>query len=295
MIGYHVKKGTSASIYDETVAAVADIRDKYGMNPCAQIYITSPRTYGVTISDAEVAKFAADPSLAGRVYIHGAYVDSPWKGAPASIGNIRAELATSHNMRAMGVVIHLPSLLSEAERVPTIVAALRRIAAPPNASLGTLWLELKAAKSKDGTFETPEKLAALFAGISAAKLSLRIGLCIDTQHLFACGVSFRDYEPTMAWLQRTRELIPEEYPFLVHLNDSESTLGSGVDRHASLGTGRIWSDYGAAAAAAADASTSGIMAVAVWAERNSVACILETSAPTEVCLPLLHNMGVFRV
>jgi len=67
----------------------------------------------------------------------------------------------------------------------------------------------------------------------------RIGVCIDTCHLFAAGYDIGDefaYNNTFDEFDR---IIGFEWLKGMHLNDAKSTLGSRVDRHASIGLGNI--------------------------------------------------------
>lgn len=67
----------------------------------------------------------------------------------------------------------------------------------------------------------------------------RIGVCIDTAHIFAAGYDIRDpnaYEKTMNAFEK---YIGFDLLKGVHLNDSKRALNSRVDRHASLGEGEI--------------------------------------------------------
>lgn len=67
----------------------------------------------------------------------------------------------------------------------------------------------------------------------------RVGVCLDTCHLFASGYDLRDeetYERTMGELEDSID------PGLVrcwHLNDSKGELGSNLDRHLHIGQGQI--------------------------------------------------------
>lgn len=67
----------------------------------------------------------------------------------------------------------------------------------------------------------------------------RVGVCIDTCHIFAAGYEIRtpsDYAATMAAFD---DVVGFSYLKGVHLNDAKKPLGSRVDRHASLGQGEI--------------------------------------------------------
>jgi deoxyribonuclease-4 len=67
----------------------------------------------------------------------------------------------------------------------------------------------------------------------------RIGVCIDTCHLFASGYDFRTpqtYERTFADLLSR---IPKRKILAIHLNDSKMPLNSKVDRHEHIGKGQL--------------------------------------------------------
>lgn len=67
----------------------------------------------------------------------------------------------------------------------------------------------------------------------------RIGVCLDTCHLFAAGYDLRTVgacEATFADFDRT---VGFRYLKGMHLNDSKGGLGSRLDRHHSLGQGEI--------------------------------------------------------
>ena len=69
-----------------------------------------------------------------------------------------------------------------------------------------------------------------------------IGVCIDTCHIFAAGYDIRTEEGCEKTLQEFDETIGLKFLFAFHLNDSQKDLGSRVDRHASLGEGKIGID-----------------------------------------------------
>ena len=67
----------------------------------------------------------------------------------------------------------------------------------------------------------------------------RIGVCLDTCHLFAAGYDIRTketYDKTMAEFEK---IVGFKYLKGVHLNDAKSKLGSRVDRHHSIGKGNL--------------------------------------------------------
>lgn len=81
-----------------------------------------------------------------------------------------------------------------------------------------------------------EHLARLISGTDTTG---RVGICIDTCHIFAAGYDLRSrnaYETTMDAFDR---IVGFRHLRGVHLNDAMSEFGSRVDRHASIGKGQI--------------------------------------------------------
>ncbi len=75
--------------------------------------------------------------------------------------------------------------------------------------------------------------------ISFVKDKKRVGVCIDTCHIFAAGYDIRtkeSYDKTMAEFDR---IIGFDNLFAVHFNDAKKPLNSHVDRHENIGKGEI--------------------------------------------------------
>ena len=70
----------------------------------------------------------------------------------------------------------------------------------------------------------------------------RVGVCIDTCHMFTAGYDIRTKEAYDATWQTFDEVIGFKYLKGMHINDSKPDLGSRVDRHHSLGKGKIGLD-----------------------------------------------------
>jgi deoxyribonuclease-4 len=74
---------------------------------------------------------------------------------------------------------------------------------------------------------------------SRLKVKERVGVCLDTCHLFAAGYELRtddDYKVTMRQLD---EIIGIEQVGVIHTNDSKREFGSRVDRHEHIGEGEL--------------------------------------------------------
>ena len=67
----------------------------------------------------------------------------------------------------------------------------------------------------------------------------RVGVCIDTCHMFTAGYDIRTKEAYEISMAEFGNIVGFEYLQGMHLNDSKPDLGSHVDRHESIGKGKI--------------------------------------------------------
>ena len=70
----------------------------------------------------------------------------------------------------------------------------------------------------------------------------RIGVCIDTCHMFTAGYDIRTKEAYDKTWNEFEKIVGFKYLMGMHINDSKPPLGSRVDRHHSLGEGEIGLD-----------------------------------------------------
>jgi deoxyribonuclease-4 len=80
-----------------------------------------------------------------------------------------------------------------------------------------------------------EHLAYIVEHVKAPK---RLGVCLDTAHLFAAGYDFRGRKFN-AFMKELEKTIGVSRVKVWHLNDSKKELGSRVDRHDHIGRGKI--------------------------------------------------------
>ena len=79
-------------------------------------------------------------------------------------------------------------------------------------------------------------LAAIYDRVNNLE---RLGLCLDTAHLFAAGYDIRTQKGWDGAIKEVAKLIGLRQILAFHLNDSKTALGSRVDRHAHIGDGCI--------------------------------------------------------
>ena len=250
MIGRHIRKHKTLneSIQNEKVA---------------QVFLLNPFSGATTTNDADlraIKQIVIQKHI--TLIVHGAYVDNPWSSG--SIELIKRELDMCHKCAASGLIVHLGTKTNE-----SISAVLHKIIKEVKQDVldnVTLWLEINSAKQSNNTFESPAKLNKLFTIINEITRgsTLLVGLCIDTAHLWACGVSMSTYNNAQSWLNALKVS-----PIMFHLNDSSSELASGKDVHAPLCQGKIWHDHKRKLA------ESGIACIINYAKKNKCVIILE--------------------
>jgi deoxyribonuclease-4 len=78
--------------------------------------------------------------------------------------------------------------------------------------------------------------------IDKVKDKERIGVCIDTAHIFAAGYDIRTKEAYEKTMEKFDKIVGFKYLKGMHINDSKAKFNSRVDRHHSLGKGEIGLD-----------------------------------------------------
>jgi deoxyribonuclease-4 len=86
------------------------------------------------------------------------------------------------------------------------------------------------------------KLEHLAEIIERVKQPKRLGVCLDTAHLFAAGYDFRGPRKYAAFRKQLAKTIGLSRVKVIHMNDSKKDLGSRVDRHDHIGRGKIGLD-----------------------------------------------------
>lgn len=81
-----------------------------------------------------------------------------------------------------------------------------------------------------------EEIAAILDGVRDAG---RVGICLDTCHLFAAGHEIADPAGYRAMMEEVERLVGVRRVRCIHMNDSLQPKGSQADRHAHIGKGRI--------------------------------------------------------
>ncbi len=104
-----------------------------------------------------------------------------------------------------------------------------------------------SAGSGDGIGTSIEELEAIFEAVAARGVPAeRVGLCLDTAHLWGAGHDVATTDGVDALVDELAARIGLERLVMVHLNDSKAGRGSRLDRHEHLGAGEMGAGAGLA-------------------------------------------------
>jgi deoxyribonuclease-4 len=152
-----------------------------------------------------------------------------------SLASLISSLRAGAALGAHAVVLHPGSALG-GEVGPAIERAGAVIAEALAESDGCP-LHLENTAGAGGTLgRSFHELAAL---LEAAGGDGRLGLCLDSCHLLASGFDVRTEDGLASVLDECVELVGLDRLGSLHLNDSQTPLGSNRDRHANVGEGEI--------------------------------------------------------
>jgi deoxyribonuclease-4 len=208
-----------------------------------QIFTQSPRMWRPTAHDpANVERFKerrAETGL-GAVLCHAIYLvnlaspdDELYE---KSVATLETTVDVACSIEADGVVFHVGSHLGAGfeaglERaVPAIRRALERCS-------DTTWLLLENSAGAGGTMgRSVDELVALFDAVGGHQ---RLGLCLDSCHLWVSGVDVTDPDEWDRVLAEVDARIGLDRLRALHVNDATDPLGSNRDRHANVGEGEL--------------------------------------------------------
>jgi len=215
---------------------------------CVQIFTQSPRTWRPTNHDPanfERFKERRAEAATGGVLCHAVYLinlaspnDELYEKSVAALENT---MDVACAIEADGVVFHVGSHQGAGfevglERaVPALRRALERCSE-------TTWLLIEnAAGAGDTIGRSIEELAALYGALDAHE---RLGICLDSCHLYASGYDVTTRKELNRVLAEVDEQIGLDRLRALHVNDSKTPLGSNRDRHDNIGEGLLGEELG---------------------------------------------------
>jgi deoxyribonuclease-4 len=215
---------------------------------CVQLFTQSPRMWRPTNHKPEaIERFKrrrAEASIGG-VVCHALYLCN--LAAPdelvyeRSVTALRATIEAAQAIEADAVIFHVGSHLGAGldAGLGRVVAALERVLEAANADT---WLLMENSAGTGGTIgRSISELAQL---LDALDRHPRLGICLDSCHLYASGYDVADRAALGELVAEIDETIGLERLRALHVNDSATPLGSNRDRHANILEGAIGEGLG---------------------------------------------------
>ncbi len=213
-----------------------------------QLFVQSPRTWRFPNHDpADLESFRITREERGvPVFVHALYLVN--LAAPdeevycKSVQTMRSTVDAACAIESEGVVFHVGSHLGAGfehglERVvPAIAQVLER-------SNDRTWVLMENSAGAGGTIgRSLDELAVIFDALDRHE---RLGICLDSCHLFVSGIDVTDRAVLDALLEELDERIGLDRLRLLHANDAKAPLGSNRDRHDNIGEGLMGEGLGA--------------------------------------------------
>lgn len=222
-------------------ASILDTLGQQGLGRCrcVQFFLGSPRTKITrTIHHHEKEKICHFCDARNMSF----YVHCPYVANLAKVGHDGQESANlvDSQLGSLGglpsaCVLHIGSV-GTIQQVATRINDLENLRRGIHSKAPRQLLLENSAGQGTSLGRTWDELRHLFEAIDTN----RVGLCLDSQHLFAAGMcDFSDHESVVRLFDTANDICPGGLQ-LIHLNDSLKPFGSCVDRHESIGQGYIW-------------------------------------------------------
>ena len=203
-----------------------------------QLFVQSPRAWRFPEhdpSDLEAFRERGLPSVVHAIYLLN--LASPQDELyEKSVDTLGRTVDTACALGSEAVVFHVGSHLGAGfdagldRAVPAIEQVLDRCG-------DDTWLLMENSAGAGGTIgRSLEELAALFERLGGPP---RLGVCLDSCHLYVSGHDVTDPAALDAVVARVDELIGLDRLRVLHVNDTPSGLGSNRDRHANVLEGEI--------------------------------------------------------
>lgn len=212
-----------------------------------QLFAQSPRTWRFPEHDpADLAAFRSKREAAGLpALVHALYLVN--LAAPddaiysKSIDTMRATVDAASAIEADAVIFHIGSHLGAGFEtgLERVVPAMKQVLERCNERT---WLLMENSAGAGGTIgRSIDELAAIFEALGRHE---RLGVCLDSCHLFVSGVDVTDAPTWNALLEDLDARIGLDRLRALHANDAKAPLGSNRDRHDNIGEGLIGEGLG---------------------------------------------------
>jgi deoxyribonuclease-4 len=207
-----------------------------------QIFLKNQRQWAAPPLDpADARAFRAARRRAGlaHAFAHGSYLVNLASPTPAAwvqaLATFVDELRRAEALGLGWLVVHPGSHMGAGREAG--VAAVARAVDEGLARTRRVRVALEnTAGAGNALGRTFEDLADIVARVRRPG---RVGVCLDTCHLFAAGYDIRTPRGYAAAMDRCAQTVGLSRVLAFHLNDARAPLGSGLDRHEHIGRGRL--------------------------------------------------------
>ena len=213
-----------------------------------QVFTQSPRQWRPTNHDpANLETFRERRAQVGLhgVLCHALYLCNFAASDDAiyekSVTALRTTMEVACAIGADGVVFHVGSHLGAGfdKGLERVLPALEQVLELCNEDT---WLLMENSAGAGGTIgRSIEELAAIYERLDRHP---RLGVCLDSCHLYVSGVDVTDRPTLDALLDELDDAIGLDRLRALHVNDSAGELGSNRDRHANIGEGLLGEQLG---------------------------------------------------
>jgi deoxyribonuclease IV len=209
-----------------------------------QIFSKSPKMWaGPPIADEAAAAFRATVREVGlkATAVHHGYLINLATPKKAMLTRSRKalldEIARASQVGVDGLILHPGAHMGEGAEAggARIIESLNWVLEKAPDAPVRLLLENAAGQGTAMCSTFPE-LRRILDGVSDPT---RVGVALDTCHLFAAGNEFRTPEAYGALVDRIESELGTKEVKAFHLNDAKADLGSHLDRHENIGVGKI--------------------------------------------------------
>jgi deoxyribonuclease-4 len=212
----------------------------------AQIFVKNTKQwFAPPLSEEESALFRSARKVSGITFFaHNSYlVNLASQDATLFATSVRAMIGELERAEALDlpfIVMHPGSHGGAGEEagLNRIVEGLDEIALGTKGFRCRMALEVTAGQGNALGYRL-EHLSHLMKGVSDER---RLGICLDTAHLYAAGYNIRTREGYDETFGQVEKLFGVRRVLGLHMNDSKVPLGKRVDRHEHLGEGEIGLD-----------------------------------------------------
>jgi len=210
-----------------------------------QIFNQNPRAWKPTEYSEEAVE-AYQEALAGSdvdaLLIHAVYLLNAASEDPEirakTLTSLTSSLRAGDRLGAHAVVLHPGS--AKTGDVGEAITRAGGVMAEALAESDSCPLHLENTAGSGGTLG--RSFAELAALLDAAGGHERLGVCLDSCHLYASGYDIRREDGLNETLDECDRLCGPQRLGSLHLNDAKVALGSNVDRHAVVGEGELGED-----------------------------------------------------